>query len=61
MYQVNDKLITKKPHACGGDEWLVVRNGADYKLMCLKCGHLIMVDSVKIQKMVKKCIKADEE
>lgn len=60
MYQINDELTTKKPHACGGNEWIVIRNGADYKLMCKKCGRIIMVDSTKIDKMVKKATEADE-
>lgn len=60
MYRINDKLITKKPHACGGNEWLVIRNGADYKLLCLKCKHIIMIDANKIDKIVKKCVKFDE-
>ena len=61
MYQINDILITKKPHACGGIEWLVIRNGADYKLKCLKCSHIILVDANKIDKMIKKCVKANEK
>lgn len=60
MYQINDELTTKKPHACGGNEWIVIRNGADYKLMCKKCGRIIMVDSAKIDKMMKKATKAYE-
>ncbi len=60
MYQINDELTTKKPHACGGNEWIVIRNGVDYKLECKKCGRVIMVDGAKIDKMVKKCKKADE-
>jgi len=37
MYALNDILIMKKPHACGGDTWVVARVGADIKLQCQTC------------------------
>jgi hypothetical protein len=33
----------RKPHACGVNEWEVVRIGADIGLRCLGCGHRIML------------------
>lgn len=54
MYNLNQILITKKTHACGGNEWTVVRVGADYKIKCNKCGRIIMAELPKLNKMVKK-------
>ena len=38
---VNDHVILRKPHPCGGHEWVVVRIGADIGLECLTCGHKV--------------------
>lgn len=57
MLELNDVVTTKKPHPCGGDKWLVVRVGADYKLKCLKCGHIVLLDSNAVKKAVKKIDK----
>ena len=42
--RLGDKIRTRKPHPCGGDEWLVVRTGADIKIKCLTCGRIVMLD-----------------
>ena len=52
-YQVGDNVTTKKPHACGSDKWQLTRVGADYKLKCSKCGHVVMLSSDKFHKAVK--------
>ena len=33
-YNVGDKIISKKSHACGSNEWQIVRTGADIKIKC---------------------------
>ena len=48
--EIGSKIKTKKVHPCGNDEWEVLRIGADFKLKCTKCGHIIMVDSEKLKK-----------
>ena len=52
-FQVGDNVITRKPHACGSNKWTVIRTGADYKIKCDKCGHVVMLDSVQFHKAVK--------
>ncbi|MEG2429053.1 MAG: DUF951 domain-containing protein [Oscillospiraceae bacterium] len=54
---VNDKLLMKKPHPCGGNTFLVLRVGMDFKLRCEKCSHEFMVPRVKIEKNIKKITK----
>ena len=56
VYQIGDKIIAKKKHACGGDVWQVVRFGADVKLRCEKCGHAVFLSVDKTDKIVKKYI-----
>ena len=61
MFDINlgDKIITKKNHPCGCNEWLCVRTGADIKLKCQKCAHIIMLDREECKKRTKSIIKAD--
>lgn len=54
IYGVGGKIIAKKNHACGGNEWLVVRTGADIKLKCLKCGRVMFLSIDETDKMTKK-------
>ena len=39
-----DVIRTRKPHPCGGDEWTVLRTGADIRIRCNTCGRLVMMD-----------------
>ncbi len=51
--RVNDELLMKKAHPCGGDRFLVLRAGMDFKLRCLKCSHEVMVPRKKAEKNIK--------
>ncbi len=50
---VNDILIMKKPHPCGGKEFLLLRTGVDYKMRCMKCGREIIIPRIKAEKNIK--------
>ena len=52
-YAVGDLVQAKKPHPCGSRIWEVIYLGADVKLKCQGCGHLIMVPRGKFHKMIK--------
>ena len=41
---IGDVVRTRKSHPCGGDEWTVTRTGADIKIRCNTCGHVVMLD-----------------
>lgn len=51
--RLHDILIMKKAHPCGGDRWLVLRTGADFRLRCLKCGHELMTPRFKAEKNIR--------
>ena len=59
IYKLNEKVIMKKPHACGENRWIITRVGVDMKLKCESCGHEIMMDRLEFKKKVKGVI--DEE
>lgn len=54
--RLNDTVQMKKPHPCGCDRFVIARTGADIKLKCAGCGHVIMLDRVLFEKKVKKII-----
>ena len=52
--QVGDVLEMKKPHPCGCNLFLVTRVGMDFKMRCQKCGHLVMVPRLKVERNIKR-------
>ena len=50
---VNDIITTKKPHPCKGSSFEVLRVGADFKIKCLTCGKVILIDSETLAKRIK--------
>ena len=56
-----DVLQMKKPHPCGGKEFLVLRAGMDFKIRCRGCGHEVMVPRLKCEKNIKKILRESTE
>ena len=44
----------RKPHPCGSDKWVIVRQGADIGLRCLGCGRRVLLPYSTFLKRVKK-------
>ncbi|UQS82170.1 DUF951 domain-containing protein [Bombilactobacillus folatiphilus] len=61
MYQIGDIVMMKKPHACSINRWEVVRLGADIKILCLGCGHQVMMARGEFNKKFKKIITKQHE
>lgn len=55
--ELGTKVVMKKGHPCGANEWEVVRLGADLKIKCVNCNRLIMMPRVEFNKKVKKIIE----
>ena len=55
--QVGDRLIMKKKHPCGSNEFAVLRAGMDFRLKCCGGGREVMVPRIKIEKNIKKVIR----
>ena len=58
--RIGDKLLMRKPHPCGCNEFLVLRIGADFKIRCLKCGREIMLERIKAEKNIKKVMREED-
>ena len=56
-----DIIRTRKPHPCGNDEWTVIRTGADIKLRCNRCNHLVMMDRDTFTKRMKSFIDRPDQ
>ena len=56
-YKLGSKVIMKKNHPCGSNEWEITRVGADIKIKCLKCGRSIMLPRIEFNKKLKKIIE----
>jgi hypothetical protein len=50
---MGDRVRLRKPHPCGGYEWLVVRLGADIGLKCLTCGRRVLLSRSEVEKRIK--------
>ena len=61
QYQVGDIVKVKKQHPCGSKLWEITRVGVDFKLKCKGCGHVIMIERPKAQKMITAKVETKEE
>lgn len=56
-YKVGEKYRLKKPHPCGSFIWEILRTGADFKIKCDKCGHVVWISRVDFVKSVKSIVE----
>lgn len=54
MFNLGDLITMKKPHACGVNRWEIIRLGADIKIKCMGCGHIVMIPRAEFKKKFKK-------
>ena len=63
IYNLADTVQMKKPHACTikatgkkANEWEVTRLGADIKIRCTNCDHVVMMSRHDFEKKLKKVL-----
>ena len=59
-FDLNHRILMRKPHACGSAEWTVTRTGADIKIKCAGCGRVVMLDRLAVMKKAKKNLTLEE-
>lgn len=59
-FSVGQRVIMRKPHACGSSEWEIIRTGADVKIKCLGCGRVVMLDRGDFMRAAKKLSEAND-
>ena len=50
---LGDRVRLRKAHPCGGFDWEVVRLGADIGLVCLTCGHRVLLTRRELARRMK--------
>ena len=58
-YKIGTKVIMKKQHPCGANEWEIIRLGADIKIKCLNCNRTLFMPRIEFNKKVKKIISEE--
>ena len=58
IFNIGDIVQMKKAHPCGSFQWEVLRVGADFRIRCVKCGHMVLLPRPKFEKNIKKIIKS---
>ena len=52
--KIGDRLVFKKKHPCGSNEWIIEKMGVEMKLKCAKCDRIIIMPRAEIEKHIKK-------
>ena len=60
-FGLGDVVLMKKSHACGANEWTIIRVGADVKIKCAQCGRIVMLDRADFVRMGKKILVRREQ
>ena len=60
-YALNSLVQMKKKHPCGGNEWKVIRLGADVRIKCLTCLNSILFTREEFEKKIKKILKKEAD
>lgn len=55
-YKLGSKVMMKKQHPCGTNEFEITRLGADIKIKCVNCGRPILLPRIDFNKKIKKVI-----
>ena len=58
-YKIGTKVMMKKQHPCGTNEWEIVRVGADIKIKCINCGRNVLIPRIEFNKKLKKIISQE--
>ena len=62
-YDLYDEVEMKKPHPCiaRSKRFQIVRLGADIKVICLGCGHVLLIDRDRFNQRIKRVIAHHEK
>ena len=54
--KVGQRVQLRKKHPCGGDTFIIMKTGMDFRLKCENCGSQIRLDRPEVLKRIKKII-----
>lgn len=53
-FYLDDVVVLRKQHPCGGSSWRIVRLGADIGIRCLSCGRRVLVGRSDLERDIKR-------
>ena len=59
--RLGDVVRLRKVHPCGGNDWEVVRLGADIGIRCRTCSRRVLLDRSVFEKRVKSFLSRGPE
>ena len=54
---LDDVVVLRKVHPCGGDTWRVVRLGADIGARCTTCGRRVLIGRSDFERDIKRFVE----
>ncbi|MBI2774161.1 MAG: DUF951 domain-containing protein [Chloroflexi bacterium] len=54
---LDDVVVLRKKHPCGGETWRIVRLGADIGLRCLTCERRVLVSRGDVERDIKRFVE----
>lgn len=61
VYHVGDRVRLKKKHPCGSFTWEIMRVGADFRMRCEGCDHVVMLSRPAFEKNVREVLFKNNE
>ena len=54
---LDDVVVLRKAHPCGGDTWRIVRLGADIGVRCASCGRRVLIGRSEFERDIKRFVE----
>ncbi len=54
---LDDVVVLRKAHPCGGDTWRVVRLGADIGVRCAKCDRRVLIARSELERDITRFVE----
>jgi len=54
---LGDVVRLRRPHPCGGEDWLIDRVGADIGIRCERCGRRVLVERAALERRIRSFVR----
>jgi len=58
---LGDAVQMRKPHACGANQWTVVRTGIDIRIRCNQCGRTVLMPRTQFVKAARRLLSPEKQ
>lgn len=60
-FDLHDVVEMKKQHPCGTNRWEIIRMGADIRIRCTGCNHLVLMPRREFERKLKKILESNTD